>query len=158
MAIGDTLVIFTPRDALFSVQSRAHLGHRNQHPFVRFDNDVLRKCYFEAIMPANFNGTSFYIFIHYACPDDASKGAFYYATAIEKMTGLDINDDSFDSSQGEVVTPGTQGAIESTDEVDSDIDDIVAGDMFRLKFWRDPENVSDLNTGDVELHAIELRQ
>ena len=120
-------------------------------------------------MPANYaSGHSLNVYIHASSAGFADPNEYWViGVAFEKMDGLDIDSDSFDTADEnnmqEVESPtGTVIVLVDEDGYDISVtyakmDGIIAGDAFRLHFYRDADNVDDV--GDVlQVHAIELRE
>jgi len=83
---------------------------------------------------------------------------------LERITGLDIDADSFAAMQDIGVTANGTSGIEVVGSITftdgAQMDSIVAGDLFRLKIRRDADgtNGTDNIVTDMELLAVEVTE
>ena len=91
----------------------------------------------------------------------ATSGTIGWDAAFERInaSGLDIDADSFAAAKTitAVTVPGTSGQVlvSSVTFLNSEIDGLLAGEMYRLRIRRDVAN--DNAAGDAELLAVEVR-
>lgn len=163
MSSGDTLLIFTPWANEPPVANFATIDKRNAHPVLDFDAATDEHAIFTSIMPRNYAGGGLTVYIHWAATT-ATTGNVVWNAAFERIGegSQDIDSDGFASAQAATATaPGTSGnvdiqAITFTDG--AQMDNIAAGESFRLRITRDADNGSDTMTGDAELVAVEIKE
>jgi hypothetical protein len=163
MASGDSLIIFRAQDNEPPVAAFATLDTRNAHLVLDFDGATDEEAVFTGIMPANYAGGGLTIKVHVSFTS-ATSGTANIECHLERITGLDIDADSFAAFQDVGVTangtPGIEvvGSITFTDG--AAMDSIVAGDLFRLKIRRDADgtNGTDDIVTDMELLGIEVTE
>ena len=162
MASGDTLLLFTPLHGEPPASNPATLDLRNQHPVLDFDASTNESIVFSSVMPQAYDGGGVTVYLHYAM-SSATSGDVDWDAAFERIGDqqLDIDSDSFAAvnSVDNTTVPGTSGnvdvvSIPFTDG--ADMDDVAAGEGFRLKVTRDAAN--DTATGDAELLFVEIRE
>lgn len=163
MASGDTLLIFTPLHNEPPSSAFATYDWRNRHPTLDFDAATDESAIFTAIMPRHYAGGGITVYLHLTDSNDNNPAhQSYWDVAFERMTGLDLDGDSFAAAQSGHVGPnGTVGvpvalAIPFADG--AEMDSVAAGEPFRLKVTRDADNGSDDWINDVELLGIELKE
>ena len=152
-----------PTDASFRSSGYATLDTRNTHPVLDFSDSAFENVFFHGIMPDNYEtDASIDVSIHYAMTS-ASSGDCFWAVRIEKMTGLDIDSDSFTATYLNIVdtVPSPAGTVKtatgSLTLADSRLDGLVAGDLFRLEVLRAGSLGTDTASGDAELLMVEMR-
>lgn len=158
MASGDLLEKFGPLGSFGPPTNYATLDTRNTRPVLDFDAATDEARYWHFVMPPFYSGGSVAVKIHMRATSATSNDA-YFQSAFEKMTGLDIDSDSFDSAQsGHGTANATSGidTIITITHTSSQIDGMVAGDEGRLSINRDADNASDNMTGDAEITLVEL--
>lgn len=159
MASGDTLLVFTPLHNEPPASNFATLDTRNQHPVLDFDASSDESAVFSAVMPRNYSGNGVTVYIHYAMTS-ATTGVLIWDAYFERMNdGFNITGDSFAGKQSVSIpqVPGTAGELDvkSINFYDgAQMDNIAAGEAFRLKLTRDS---SDTAPGDAELLKIEIK-
>jgi hypothetical protein len=164
MASGDSLLYWVPQDNEPPTGNPATPDRRNRHPLLDFDPDTDEFAVFSGVMPQRYLGTTgVTVYLHYSMTS-AVAGDVYWGVAFERI-GVgqqDLDDDGWgaDNSNNETV-PGTSGhvsiiAIPFTDGVD--MENVVAGEGFRIRVRRDADNPSDNAAGDAELRFVEIRE
>ena len=163
MATTDTLLVFTPFHNEPPAASFATLDTRNAHPVLDFDGSADEEAVFTGIMPDNYAGGGLTVKVH-VCFSTATSGTANIECHLERITGLDIDADSFAAMQDVGVTANGTSGIEVVGSITftdgAQMDSIVAGDLFRLKIRRDADgtNGTDDITTDMELLGIEVTE
>lgn len=163
MASGDTLATFHPYQNEPLAANYATPDLRNYHPTLDFDGATDEEAVFSNILPRNYAGGGLTVYLHVAFTS-ATSGNAYWQAAFERVTGQDMDSDSFASFKGAAGNPnGTSGictvaSIAFTDG--AEIDSIAAGEIFRLKVRRDADGSvgTDDVTTDAELRFIEIKE
>lgn len=158
---GVTLCQFRPGNVEFPTSNPAGLTTRNGHPVLAFNDTTQETVYFTGVMPRSYSGGDIAIYLHSSAAS-ATSGASVWDIAFERIGdgSQDIDSDGFASAQqiGPNPTSATSGnvLIQSVVMTNAQCDSIAAGEAFRIQVRRDPsvDNIS----GDMELHAIELRE
>jgi hypothetical protein len=161
MATGDTLATFTPYQNEPPGSNYATLDLRNVHPVLDFDGSTDEEAVFTFVMPSNYGGGGVTVKVHYTATS-ATSGTARFQTSFERVTGQNIDSDSFaTANSGGAATSGTSGII-TTVSINhangSEMDSCVAGDVCRLKIRRDADGTSgtdDIAT-DIEVVAVEI--
>ena len=165
MASGDTLVVFTPLHGEPSPTYFPTFDVRNGHPVLDFadnpaDDQWIR---FTSVLPRHYSGSGITVRIHFAM-SSATSGNTVWIAAFERMDAGGINIDSDDFAFSKSVTvavPSSSGQIgiaELTFADGSEIDNLQAGEGFRLQVCREGNNVNDDAVGDAELLLVELKE
>jgi len=162
MASGDTLLIFTALHNEPPASNYATLDVRNQHPVLDFDAATNESAVFSAIMPRNYGGNGITVYLHYAMTS-ATSGTVDWDAVFERIGDhqQDIDSDGFATAKSvdDTTVPGTSGLVDVVGISFSDgseIDNVAAGEGFRLKVARDA--VNDDAAGDAELLFVELKE
>lgn len=165
MASGDTLLIGSPLDNEPPASAFATPDLRNSHPTLDFDGTTDEEAVFTCILPRHYGGNGLTLNSYWSFTS-ATSGSLRVQAGIERMdvSSLDIDADSFASFQSAGSSaPGTSGqaignsiAFTSGSQMDS----VVAGEMFRLKIRRDADGTSGTDdiTSDAELLYWELKE
>lgn len=163
MAAGDTLLILNPLNAEPPHVSGATFDVRNGRPVLDFDSSTKENAFFSTVLPRNYSGSGLTINIAWSATS-ATTGYTVWKTAIErnKDDDLDIDLDSFGpESYASGLANATNGKLTYSPSVHTDgsqMDGVLAGEMFRLKIAREPSHATDTMSGDAELVSIELRE
>ena len=163
MATTDTLLIFTPQANAPPATSYATFDTRNAHLVLDFDGAADEEAVFTGIMPANYDGGGLTVKVHVAFTT-ATSGTANIECHLERITGLDIDGDSFATFQDVEVTANGTSGIEVVGSITftsgAQMDSIVVGDLFRLKIRRDADgtNGTDDIVTDMELLGIEVTE
>lgn len=156
-----SLLVLGPLGSEPPASSYATLDLRNAHPVLDFDDTADESAVFTAVMPRGYAGGSVVVKLVWSATS-AVTGSCRWQTSFERITGLDIDADSFATAKSAAGTAnGTSGIPTETEitHASSEIDSVVAGDAFRLKVNRDADGTTgtDDMTGDAELIAVEIR-
>ena len=163
MASTDTLLIFTPQMNEPPATAFATFDTRNSHLVLDFDGATDEEAVFKAVMPAHYAGGGLTVKVHVAFTS-ATSGTANIECHLERITGLDIDADSFAAMQDVGVTANGTSGIEVVGSITftsgAAMDSIVTGDLFRLKIRRDADgtNGTDDITTDMELLGIEVTE
>lgn len=162
MATGDTLAMFDARQAFFPSSNYATPSTRNIHPTLLFDDTTQETVYFQGVMPQNYGGGDITVYVHYSAVS-ATSGTGGWLAAFERIGdgSQDVDSNGFASDQTITATtvPATSGNVDIlsvTVTAGSATDSIAAGELYRICIKRNV--ASDTATGDLELHAVELRE
>ena len=162
MALGETLITFTPLNFEVPASNYATLDLRNLHPVLDFDDGAQEHAYFTSVLPKGYSGGGLEVLLHYAM-SSAIAGNVLWKAAIERIGGvLDIDGDSFAVFQGIISTVnGTSGIVKIakiTFTNGGEMDSLEAGELFRLSILRHGNHGDDTASGDAELLMIELKE
>jgi hypothetical protein len=170
MAAGDTLLIFTPLQCEQPVSNPATFDARNAHPCLDFDDTTNESAVFSGVMPQNYAGGGVTVYLHFsASTAQESVKTVTWLACFERIGDqqLDIDSDSFvDVNSGQGTASTTSGLVDIASIAftnGADMDSVAAGEAFRIKITRDPEDTSeqiepDDAGGDAELLRVEIRE
>lgn len=161
MASGDTLLTLLPMDGEPPSSNYATLDLRNSHPVLDFDDTVAETVVFSAIMPRAYAGGGVTVYIHYSATTDVANDVDW-DVAFERIGDQqqDVDSDGFAAVQSVVntVVPASSGLVDIVSVAFTDggqMDSIAVGELFRVKVTR---NIADTVVGDIELHAVEIKE
>ncbi len=131
---------------------------RNQHVLAAFDDTTDEIGYYTGVLPDDYQGDGLTVEINWVAAT-ATTNATTWTAAFERIAqnGQDIDSDGFNTAQTQnsncQSTNGrvTRSEIEFTN---SQIDGLLAGEVFRLKVTRD---TTDTMTGDAQIVNIKIR-
>lgn len=162
MASGDTLLIFTPQCNEPPASNFATFDLRNQHPVLDFDDTTNEVAVFSGVMPRHYGDGGVTLYYHYAMTS-AEADTVDWDGAFERIGDqqLDIDGDGFAAVQSvdNTTVPGTTGLVDVVSIAftnGAEMDNVVAGEGFRLKVTRDASN--DDAAGDAELLFVEIKE
>ena len=131
-------------------------------PFLAFDGTVTETAYSRTVaMPGQYSGGMLKASVGYMMAS-ATSGKVDFEVSLEAVTSGDPHDldagDSFDTPNTvNAPVPGTAGYLGVLTMTLSNEDDVVAGDMFRLKLERDADDgTDDTATGDARVMWVEI--
>jgi hypothetical protein len=162
MASGDTLAIFHPYQNEPPTSNFATRDNRNYHPVLDFDQTTQETAIFSSIMPRHYAGGGVTVYAHWMA--DVTSGTVGWDVSFERMGGSsdDMDSDSWNATPTVITAAtvnGTQGVVSVTNVSvtnGANMDNVVAGDSFRLRIRRDVAN--DNAAGDANLLAIEVKE
>jgi hypothetical protein len=159
MASGDTLLSFGALANMPPASAFATVDTRNAHVCLDFDAGTDESAVFAGILPRLANTT---VVLAWAA-SSATSGDVVWNVAWERDdTGTDLDADSFaTANSATATTSATSGALTYTSitfTTGAQMDNIAAGERFRLKVTRDADNAADTMTGDAELFAVHVRE
>jgi len=163
MASGDTLLILPALAGEPPSSNGATFDVRNQHPVLDFDDSTDESIVFSAVLPRAYAGGGLTIYIHWSATS-ATTGNVIWDVSFERIGDGQQDTDSDGFAAVNSVTdaaPGTSGhvTIASVAFTDgADMDSVAVGELFRVKVTRDADHASDTLSGDVELHAVEIKE
>jgi hypothetical protein len=136
----------------------ATLDTRNSIAVLDFDAATDENAVFVGIMPeAASLGSGLIVRLHWMATT-ATSGNVRWGVQFER-SNTDLDSDSFDTAvEATAAANGTSGILTTTAITVTTIDGITAGDVFRLKVFRNADDATnDTMTGDAELVAVEVR-
>ena len=155
-----TVAVFTPESAAFPSSNPAELGQDTQNRFfLAFDASTDETCYWTFVPLQGLTGTKTAVVTYRAA--SATSGTFLPVVAIEAITDGDALDTdaasgfATDNTPSAVTVPATAGHIDQVTVTLTNDDSIAAGDLCRLRLFRDISG--DSATGDIQVLAVELR-
>lgn len=155
-------ITFHPFDNEPPSANYATLDTRNGHPCLDFDATSQETAIFTGVLPTGYAGGGLTV-TAYCSMTSATAGTVGWEVAIERMdaSSLDIDADSFATAQTITATtvPGTSGqllAMSVAISSGANMDNLAAGEMFRILIRRDVAN--DTASGDAELLSLIVRE
>ena len=165
MASGQTLVTFTAQayypPPLAEVPAQPDV--RNSIMVLDFDAVADERVYFVGILPRNYGGGGLTVDLHWMA-STATSGNVRWLAGIERhLPGTDDTDaGSFASSVFQTAAaPGISGSEAVTSfafTAGAAMDNLAAGERFRIQIYRVATDAADTMAGDAELVAVEIRE
>lgn len=160
MASGNTLLVFSSEDGAPPSSAFAGWTRRNNHIVAAFDAGTDESLDFRGVLPQHYAGGGLTIYVHWIAAS-ATSGNCVWNAAIERLN-TDMDSDSFATAQAATgAANGTSGIITTTSITMSsgaNMDNLAAGEAFRLRITLDADNGSDTMTGDAQLVCVEVRE
>lgn len=152
-----TYGVFGPWNSQPPAASFATLDTRNSIAVLDFDDTTSESVFWVSVMPEAAN-LSLGLIAHIKwAATSATTGNVTWGVQFERMT-TDMDADSYDTAAvGTTACSGTNGIPSDTAITITTIDSIVAGDMYRVKVYRDAAAGTDTMAGDAELVSVEIR-
>lgn len=158
-------VIFRPYMNEPPASLRATLDTRNARPVLDFDGSADEEAVFSAVLPDGYGGGGLTVSTWWSFTS-ATSGNLRVQAAIERcnLAGLDIDSDSFASFNSAGGTaPSNSGQVHKIDILfadGSEMDGLLAGEVFRLKIRRDADGTSGTDdiTTDAELVMVRITE
>jgi hypothetical protein len=153
-----TYAVFTATDNQPPATAFATLDTRNSIAVLDFDATTDESAVFVGIIPEGASlGSGLKVRLHWMATS-ATADNCRWGVQFEK-SGTDLDSDSFDTAaEAHSAANGTSGIETVTEITITTIDSLAAGDRFRLKVFRNADDVTnDTMTGDAELIAVEVR-
>jgi hypothetical protein len=152
-----TIAVYTPRDNQPPASAFATLDTRNSIACLDFDTATEEAAIFVGVIPEGATLTSgITIRITWTAATATSGDCRWGAQWMRCNT--DIDSDSFDTAtEVTTTTNGTSGIPNVTSITCTSIDGVTAGDMYRLRIYRDTGDAGDTMAGDAELLTVEAR-
>jgi hypothetical protein len=152
-----TIRVFTPENNQPPAANYATFNTRNSIAVLEFDPDTDEAAIFVGVIPEAAILTSGLSIIIKWMGASATSGDVIWGAQLERCN-TDLDTDSFDTAQTATgAANGTTGIITSTTITLTNIDSVAAGELYRLKIYRDANNGSDNMAGDAQLIAVEVR-
>ena len=138
----------------------ATIDTRNNHRVLDFDDSTDETAVFDLVMPDDYSGGSVRVNLFFAM-SSATADDVVLATAFERIGDefQNLDSDSFGTEQTQTVTvPSTSGLVKTTEttHLNSEIDGLQSGEVFRLRVKRLGTDVADTALGDLELLRVEI--
>ena len=153
-----TYAVFAATDNQPPASAFATLDTRNSTATLDFDSATDENAVFVGITPeAASLGSGLIVRLHWMATT-ATSGNVRWGVQFER-SNTDLDSDSFDTAvEATAAANATSGIITTTAITVTTIDGITAGDVFRLKVFRNADDATnDTMTGDAELVAVEIR-
>lgn len=152
-----TLTYFTAIDNQPPASAFATLDTRNSIAVLDFDDTTQESAVFVGILPENSTLSSGILARVHWMATSATTGVCRWGVQFERMN-TDLDSDSFDTAtEAQSTTNITSGATTVTQLTCTSIDSVSAGDLFRIKLYRDVTDAADTMVGDAEVIAMEIR-
>ena len=158
---GAERIILLPKASEPPTTNYATLDTRNNHPILDFDEDTDESSIYSNIFLEDYDGGGLTVNIHWSA-DGVTANNVVWNAAIERIGDeiLDVDGDSFAAVQAVTdAAPGTDGFVTVATITFTDgaqMDNLAAGELFRIKITRDADNGSDTMLADAQLHAVVL--
>lgn len=157
--LSKTIGFFTPFMNQPPSTNYATIDTRNSILVLNFDDGGNNESaiFLGAIPDGISTASGIYVNIYWTATT-ATSGQCRWGVAFEKLDG-DVDTDNFDTATEEHDTvDNTNGIPTKTTILCTNIDNLIANDIFRLKIYRDSsDTTNDTLVGDVELIAVELQ-
>ncbi len=163
MPSGFSLGSFTPLANEPPAANNATLDVRNSHVLLDFDPDTAEAGVFSDVLPRHYSGQGITVTVIWLA-ETATTGNVVWQAAFERAQDevTDLDTDSFAAFQSATgAAPALNGSPQYTEIALTDgaqIDNLAAGERYRLKIQRDATNVGDTMADDAEIIAVELRE
>lgn len=156
-----TISKFTALDSMPPSTNNAGFSTRNNIPVITFDDGADytdEATTFCDIIPEGADTSSGLVVEITWMSQSQTTGDVKWVAQFEKMT-TDLDSDSFDtSSSGITTTSATPGTPVKTTITCTSIDSLVAGDLYRLKIYRNTsDTTNDTMINDAQVISIEVR-
>lgn len=142
--------------------SYASFNVRNNRVVLEFDATAQETVFFTGFMPRSYAGGGITVQLHWMAAT-ATAGTIGWDVSIERVSdsATDLDSDSFAAAQTvNAVEVNATSGVPSTGSAaftnGSQMDNVVAGDLFRLRVRRDV--ATDTAAGDAQLLGIEVRE
>lgn len=126
-----------------------------------FDADVDESVSWAGILDDDYGSGALYADVYFSMASATTDTVVWGIQVMAYTPGdaVDLNTDSYDTvNLDTVVVPGTAGYMKKTTITLSNDDSIAAGDLYRIKIYRDADSVSDAATNDAEIYYILIRE
>lgn len=139
----------------------AQMNSRNMRPCVVFDTGTQETVFWTDVLPHDYGGGGIIVDLYVAAAT-ATTGNIGWDLAFERINvaGLDVDSDSFATAKtiAPATVPATSGVLmlQTVTFSNSEIDGLLAGEMFRLRIRRDVAN--DTAAGDAQIFMVHLRE
>jgi hypothetical protein len=154
-----TYAVFTPMTSQPPATNFATLDTRNSIAVLDFDDSTDESSFWVGVMPeAASLASGLKVRIHWVATT-ATSGTVRWGAQLERMN-TDLDSDSFDTvATAGSATSGTSGIVTATEITLTTIDSVAAGELYRLKVYRDADGTSGTDdlVGDAEIVAVEVR-
>lgn len=160
--MATTIAVLVPGANDFPASNPATLDALNGVSVLDFDATTDEAAIWTFIMPQAYAAGTLTALIFFTM-SSATSGNVVLQAAIEAIAdGEAAGADSFDTvnNSGQVAVPGAAGTLEVASITLTNKDSVNAGERVRIKINRDADSTSatDDAAGDLELHAVEIRE
>lgn len=163
MASGDSLSKWGARACGLPSSNFATPDTRNSHDVLDFDAGTDESALFTGVLDPAYDGGGVTVYLTWMA-SSATSGNCVWGAAFERIAANshDLDSDSFATANTATgAADGTSGEVTVTTIAftsGAQMDSVAAGELFRLKVYRDADNGSDTMTGDAELLFVEIRE
>jgi hypothetical protein len=154
-----TLHVFTALHNEPPAGSFATLDLRNSHPVLDFDAAALEIAIFRGVLDRAYGGAGVKVRLHWTATS-AVSGNCQWVVNFERTAVADLDGDAWQAPLIVAVPPnGISGIPVVTELVASSaqMGEMQAGEMFRLRVYRNAPDAADTMAGDAELLSVEIR-
>ena len=162
---GQTLIIFRPAQAEPPSSNYAVFGTRNGHPYLAFDTATSWSTSFTSVMPRAYQGGGVTVLINWM-GNGTGTNKVCFGTEFERV---DIGTTDFDSDSFATQNVDTTGiAANATSGIASQtsiahtsgaqMDNVTAGDTFRLRISRMVAQANDTFANDAQILSVEIKE
>lgn len=159
-----TIAILTAPSAQFPSANFPELKtiHTTERRFIlSFDAATEESCTWDLVAPQSLTGALTAV-VFYSMAS-ATTGGVRVGVSVEAVTPTDALD--LDAATGydtenaasDTGVPGTAGHMESISVTLTNADGVAAGDLVRIKLARKVAHADDTASGDLQIHAVDLR-
>lgn len=163
MASGNILCVFSALDNEPPASGYGTFDTRNGHPVIDLDAAADESAVFTGVLPDSYAGGGLTVTVVWSATSATSGNAKLNAE-IERLEdeGTDTDADSFAAARtATAAAPATGGALQYTDitfTAGAQMDSLAAGELFRLRITRDANDAGDTMAGDLEVHAVRVKE
>lgn len=166
MASGNLLMQIFPESYSPPIANAAtpdvRLTASDQHTVLDFDATTAESAIYKSIMPPTYSGGAVN-FALWCAMTSATTGAVVLAVAFERDNAQDLDTASFAADQtfAAVNVPAVNGElflVTGSVTTGANMDSVLANDPFRIAIKRDPANVGDTASGDLEFWGGTIRE
>jgi len=158
-----TLVYFIASDNNPPATNFARPTYRNGHLLLNFSDSSTESAIFTGVMPSTYYNRGVSVIIYWAAATSTNTShAVRWGAQFEalKAGGHDLDADDFAAAKYALGNPPSESGQVVKTQIDFgngvDIDDVVAGDAFRLRIFRDGADSNDTMSGDAQLLVVEI--
>lgn len=160
--MATTLFVGHPGANDFPASNPATLDALNGVSVLDFDASTDEAAIWTFVMPQAYAGGTLKAYLHFTM-STATTGNVVLQAAVEAIADAEAaGSDSFDTvnNSGQIAVPGAAGTLEIASITLTNKDSVNVGERVRIKINRDADSTSDTDdaTGDLELHAVEIRE
>jgi hypothetical protein len=160
MAMGAILLLPGAND--YPASNPATPDVLNAVTVLDFDASTDESVFWTFVMPQTYAGGTLTAYVYYTM-SSATSGNVVLQVALEAIAdGESAASDSFDTvnNSGQVAVPGTAGLLDVASITLTNKDSVNAGERVRCRLNRDADSTTatDDAAGDLELHAVEIRE
>lgn len=163
--MATTLFNFHPHQFLTPSTGGAAKGYRNERAILSFDPTSNEEATVEAVLPNTYNGGGLTVRIFWMSAS-ATTGNVKWDAQIERNQDDAFDVDGADSFATEQTVTDTTASVAGEHSVatitftaGAQMDNTVAGELFRLRLIRDAADAADtMNSDDAQVMMVEVRE